>query len=117
MSEDGYSFFAVTLYLIRPPHVHQSAQKKYWTFGTLRSTLVGSFSKRGGRLDTRGIPRYARRFILESSDRGCTSVEFSKGPPEGVNSRITMKHRRRDGHAGMELLDADNVLLAENLTA
>ena len=43
--------------------------------------------------------------------------EISNGPLEGVNSRIKMKHRRGGGRAGMELLNAYNVLRAENLTA
>ena len=43
--------------------------------------------------------------------------EISNGPLEGVNSRIKMKHRRAGGRAGMELLNAYNVLRAENLTA
>jgi len=43
--------------------------------------------------------------------------EISNGPLEGVNSRIKMKHRRAGGRAGMELLNAYNVLRPENLPA
>ena len=43
--------------------------------------------------------------------------EISNGPLEGVNRRIKMKHRRAGGRAGMGLLNAYNVLRAENLTA
>lgn len=43
--------------------------------------------------------------------------EISNGPLEGMNSRIKMRHRRGGGRAGLELLNAYNVLRAENLTA
>ena len=36
-------------------------------------------------------------------------------PLEGTNSRIKMKHRRGGGRAGIELLNAYNVLTAEDL--
>ena len=42
--------------------------------------------------------------------------EISNGPLEGVNSRIKMKHRRGSGRAGLKLLNAYNVLRAEDLT-
>jgi transposase-like protein len=41
--------------------------------------------------------------------------EISNGPLEGTNSRIKMKHRRGGGRAGIELLNAYNVLTAEDL--
>ncbi len=41
---------------------------------------------------------------------------ISNGPLEGVNSRIKMKHRRGSGRAGLELLNAYNVLTPEDLT-
>lgn len=36
--------------------------------------------------------------------------DISNGPSEGINSRIKMKHRRGGGRAGIELLNAYNVL-------
>lgn len=41
---------------------------------------------------------------------------ISNGPLEGMNSRIKMKHRRGAGRAGLELLNAYNVLRPEDLT-
>ena len=41
--------------------------------------------------------------------------DISNGPLEGVNSRIKMKHRRGAGRAGIELLNAYNVLRVEDL--
>jgi transposase len=35
---------------------------------------------------------------------------ISNGPLEGINSRIKMKHRRGSGRAGIELINAYNVL-------
>ena len=43
--------------------------------------------------------------------------EISNGPLEGVNSRIKMKHRRGSRRAGLELLNAYNVLTVRDLTA
>ena len=42
--------------------------------------------------------------------------DISNGPLEGMNSRIKMKHRRAGGRAGIELLNAYNVLNAGDLT-
>ena len=42
--------------------------------------------------------------------------EISNGPLEGMNSRIKMRHRRGGGRAGIELLNAYNVLDAADLT-
>lgn len=42
--------------------------------------------------------------------------DISNGPLEGVNSRIKMKHRRGGGRAGLELLNAYNVLTVADLT-
>ncbi len=41
---------------------------------------------------------------------------ISNGPLEGVNSRIKMKHRRAGGRAGIELINAYNVLKIGELT-
>ena len=41
--------------------------------------------------------------------------EISQGPLEGTNSRIKMKHRRGGGRAGLELLNAYNVLTVGDL--
>ena len=41
---------------------------------------------------------------------------ISNGPIEGVNSRIKMKHRRGGGRAGIELINAYNVLKIGELT-
>ncbi len=41
--------------------------------------------------------------------------EISNRLLEGTNSRIKMKHRRGGGRAGIELLNAYNVLTAEDL--
>ena len=41
---------------------------------------------------------------------------ISNGPLEGMNSRIKMKHRRGAGRAGLELLNAYNVLRPKDLT-
>lgn len=38
--------------------------------------------------------------------------DISNGPLEGMNSRIKMKHRRGGGRAGIELINAYNVLKA-----
>ena len=40
---------------------------------------------------------------------------ISNGPLEGTNSRIKMKHRRGGGRAGIELINAYNVLKASDL--
>ena len=42
--------------------------------------------------------------------------EISNGPREGMNSRITMRHRRGGGRAGIELLNAYHVLNSADLT-
>ncbi len=42
--------------------------------------------------------------------------EISNGPLEGMNSRIKMRHRRGGGRAGLELLNAYNVLAARDFT-
>lgn len=41
--------------------------------------------------------------------------DISNGPLEGVNSRIKMKHRRGGGRAGIELINAYNVLKMTDL--
>ncbi len=41
--------------------------------------------------------------------------EISQGPLAGTNSRIKMKHRRGGGRAGLELLNAYNVLTVGDL--
>ena len=41
--------------------------------------------------------------------------DISSGPLEVVNSRIKMKHRRGAGRAGIELINAYNVLRVEDL--
>lgn len=41
---------------------------------------------------------------------------ISNGPLEGMNSRIKMKHRRGAGRAGLELLNAYNVIRPIDLT-
>ena len=41
--------------------------------------------------------------------------KISNGPLEGTNSRTKMKHRRGGGRTGIELLNAYNVLTAEDL--
>lgn len=40
---------------------------------------------------------------------------ISNGPLEGMNNRIKMKHRRGGGRAGIELINAYNVLKASDL--
>ena len=42
--------------------------------------------------------------------------EISNRPLEGMNSRIKMRHRRGGARAGIELLNAYNVLNAADLT-
>ena len=41
--------------------------------------------------------------------------DISNGPSEGINSRIKMKHRRGGGRAGIELINAYNVLKMTDL--
>ncbi len=41
---------------------------------------------------------------------------ISNGPMEATNNIIKMKHRRGGGRAGIELINAYNVLKASNLT-
>lgn len=40
---------------------------------------------------------------------------ISNGPLEGANSRIKMRHRRGGGRAGIELINAYNVLTIDDL--
>lgn len=64
------------------------------------------------------LAQYAKG-LLDDYDAVKNSLIYkniSNGPLEGVNSRIKMKHRRGGGRAGIELINAYNVLKIGELT-
>ena len=64
------------------------------------------------------LAQYAKG-LLDDYDAVKNSLIYkniSNGPIEGVNGRIKMKHRRGGGRAGIELINAFNVLKISDLT-
>jgi transposase len=64
------------------------------------------------------LSQYAKGLLndYEAVKNSLIYKDISNGPLEGVNSRIKMKHRRAGGRAGIELINAYNVLKIGELT-
>jgi hypothetical protein len=62
--------------------------------------------------DIAPLAQYAKGLLndYEAVKNSLIYKEISNGPIEGVNARIKMKHRRGGGRAGIELINAYNVL-------
>jgi transposase len=64
----------------------------------------------------RRFPAYLRLLKdYEAVKNSLIYKDISNGPLEGTNSQIKMKHRRGGGRAGMELINAYNVLKISDL--
>lgn len=63
------------------------------------------------------LAHYANGLVddYEAVKNSLVYKNISNGPIEGVNSRIKMKHRRGGGRAGIELINAYNVLKITDL--
>lgn len=63
------------------------------------------------------LAQYAKGLLndYEAVKNSLIYKNISNGPLEGVNSRIKMKHRRGGGRAGIELINAYNVLKISDL--
>lgn len=64
------------------------------------------------------LAQYAKGLLgdYEAVKNSLIYKNISNGPIEGVNGRIKMKHRRGGGRAGIELINAFNVLKISDLT-
>lgn len=67
--------------------------------------------------DINPLAQYVKGLLndYEAVKNSLIHKNISNGPLEGTNSRIKMKHRRGGGRAGMELINAYNVLKISDL--
>lgn len=67
--------------------------------------------------DIAPLSQYAKGLLndYDAVKNSLIHQNISNGPLEGVNSRIKMKHRRAGGRAGMELINAYNVVNIDEL--
>ena len=89
----------------------------YKVFDDYSTAELDSFITKYTGCEIAPLAQYAKG-LLNDYDAVKNSLiykDISNGPSEGVNSRIKMKHRRGGGRAGIELINAYNVLKMSDL--
>ena len=90
----------------------------YKVFDTYSTVELDSFIDKYKDCEIDPLAHYAKGLLddYEAVRNSLIHKDISNGPLEGINSRIKMKHRRGGGRAGMELLNAYNVIKPSDLT-
>ena len=89
----------------------------YKVFDDYSVVELDSFITKYKSIEIAPLAQYASGLLndYEAVKNSLIYKDISNGPIEGINSRIKMKHRRGGGRAGIELINAYNVLKASDL--
>lgn len=89
----------------------------YKVFDDSNIDQLDSFINKYKDSDINPLAQYVRGLLkdYEAVKNSLLYKDISNGPLEGTNSQIKMKHRRGGGRAGLELLNAYNVLKISDL--
>lgn len=89
----------------------------YRVFDTYSPVELDSFIAKYKGCEIDPLAQYANGLLedYEAVKNSLLHKDISNGPLEGLNSRIKMKHRRGGGRAGIELINAYNVLKISDL--
>lgn len=89
----------------------------YKVFDESNINELDSFINKYKDCDINPLAQYANGLLkdYEAVKNSLIYKNISNGPLEGVNNLIKMKHRRGGGRAGIELINAYNVLKASDL--
>ena len=89
----------------------------YKVFDDYSTVELDSFITKYKGCEIAPLAQYANGLLVdyEAVKNSLIYKDISNGPSEGMNSRIKMKHRRGGGRAGIELINAYNVLKMSDL--
>lgn len=89
----------------------------YMVFDDYSTVELDSFITKYKGCEIASLSQYANGLLndYEAVKNSLIYKDISNGPSEGMNSRIKMKHRRGGGRAGIELINAYNVLKMSDL--